>query len=268
MTDAREKVIVLGGGVGPMAGVAAHAKIVEAVKAADDQSHPTVLHFSRPGAVPDRTAHLFALREGRTPSGDPGLGMAEVFAAAARSLGEGEKAVGGVPCNTFHARPIFERFLAALSRNDNPIRIVHMLEETAALLDRRLGGGGGTVGVLSTTGTRISGVYDELLERHGYRAVYVPEAKQETLHRAIYDPVWGIKASSPPSDRARATVSALARELAGEGVRALLPACTELPLVLPGTSFAGLPLVDPVVALARALVREAAPDRLRPLDGD
>jgi aspartate racemase len=46
----------------------------------------------------------------------------------------------------------------------------------------------------------------------------------------------------------------------------VLLACTELPLALGGTVFRGVPLLDPVLALARALVREAAPEQLKPLD--
>ncbi len=264
-----EKVVVIGGGVGPMAGVALHAKIVEnTLTDGTDQSHLSVHHYSCSSGVPDRTAYLLALARGESPSADPAAGMAAVFQDAARAL-RGRPAVGGVPCNTFHAPAIFDRFAAEAARRAPGIRIVHMLEETIVLLGARLGregrGGGEAVGVLSTTGTRRSGVYDELLSRAGYEAIYVPEGEQETLHAAIYDPSWGIKAVSPVSDRAARIVADMASRLIGDGASAVLLACTELPLALPGTDLGGAPLVDPVLALARALVREAAPEKLRPL---
>lgn len=260
-----ERIIVIGGGVGPMAGVALHAKIIEnTLGDGTDQSQLCVHHYSCPSLVPDRTAYLLALARGDVPQDDPAAGMASVFEAAARALG-GRAAVGGVPCNTFHAPAIFDRFAARVREKAGGIRLVHMLDETVGLLRARLGAGARRVGVLSTTGTRRSGVYDELLSRAGYEALFVPEADQDLLHAAIYDRDWGIKAASPVSERAAGTVEAMAGRLVDRGGEAVILACTELPLALGGTEFRGLPLVDPVLALARALVREAAPDKLRPL---
>ncbi|HPE88831.1 MAG TPA: aspartate/glutamate racemase family protein [Spirochaetia bacterium] len=262
-----EKSIVIGGGVGPMAGVALHAKIVEnTLTDGSDQSHLSVYHYSRSADVPDRTAYLLALARGEAPTADPAAGMAAVFEDAARALG-GRPAVGGVPCNTFHAPAIFDRFAAEAGARAPGIRIVHMLEETVRLLEARLPRAvrGVNVGVLSTTGTRLSGVYTDLLARAGCEAVYVSEDSQELLHGAIYDREWGIKAASPVTARAAETVSAMAAELVRAGAEAVILACTELPLALGGTEFLGAPLVDPVLALARALIREAAPGKLRPL---
>lgn len=266
MTEESEGVIVIGGGVGPMAGVALHAKVIEATIAErGDRSHINVVHISRSSAIADRTAYLLQTGEGETID-NPGIAMAGVFDDAARSLEEGEWAVGGVPCNTFHAPEIFDAFMAELSARGNPIRVLHMLGETMTLLKERLDGKTGLdIGVLSTTGTRTCGVYGRMLADAGYRAVYVDEADQPHLHEAIYNNDWGIKAVSPVTPRAANTVSDLATSLIGMGVAAILPACTELPLALPGTMFRGIPLVDPVLALARALVRETVPEKLRSL---
>lgn len=266
MSEEREGVIVIGGGVGPMAGVALHAKIIEATVAEQgDRSHVNVIHISRSSAIADRTAFLLQ-SEGQTEIENPGLAMARVFGGAARSLEEGEWAVGGVPCNTFHAPEIFDAFLSELGSTGDSVRVIHMLDETVALLKERLDGKVGVdIGVMSTTGTRISGVYDRLLEAAGYRAVYVEEIEQPHLHDSIYNNEWGIKAVSPVTPRAANTVSDLAMTLVGRGVAAILPACTELPLALPGDTFQNIPLVDPVLALARALVREAAPNKLAKL---
>lgn len=261
-----EAVVVIAGGVGPMAGVALHAKVIAATLTdGSDQSHLTVYHFSRSSAVPDRTEYLLSLERGDADVDNPARGIAGVFMSAAAALAPGERAVGGVPCNTFHAPAIFRPFLDELAARRNPIRIVNMLDETVALLRRRIGAVvGAPVGVLCTTGTRMSGIYTELLETAGFLPLYVPEADQPALHAATYHPEWGLKAATPPSEKATATVEAMAGLLIRSGALAIILACTEIPLALPGGSFRGVPLVDPVLALARGLVREAAPQKLKP----
>jgi aspartate racemase len=253
-----EPVIVIGGGVGPMAGVALHAKIIEnTLTDGTDQSHLCVHHYSCPALVPDRTAWLLD-----HSAADPAAGMAGIFKAAARALNG--SAVGGVPCNTFHAPEIFDRFTRMLEEMRVGIPVINMLDESIASMRPSLVRGS-LVGVMSTTGTRISGVYDDLLARAGYRALYVPQGDQECLHASIYDTGWGIKAVVPVSAHALDTVESLAADLVGRGACAIILACTELPLAFGGLEFHGISLVDPVLALARALIREAAPGKLKPL---
>lgn len=296
MDGAEEATIVIGGGVGPMAGVALHARIIEnTLGDGSDQSHLAVHHYSVSARIPDRTAYLVRLArasgagasEAGTalgpvpgpafnsglepalgPDNDPALGMAGVFIDASLAL-RGRPAVGGVPCNTFHAPAIFTRFLSALEAERTGIRIVNMLAETMIMLRSRLGppraGKETRIGLLSTTGTRLSGVYDQLLREAGFTALYVPEEDQAAVHAAIYDPVWGIKATSVPGARAVETVADMASRLVDQGAGAVILACTELPLALSGREYRGVPLLDPVLALARALIREAAPSKLKPL---
>lgn len=268
MSPETEPVVVIGGGVGPMAGVALHALVISnTLTDGTDQSHLTVHHYSCSSSIPDRTEYLLAHERD-----DPAPAMASVFELAARAL-DGRPAVGGVPCNTFHAPLIFDRFMTLLVERHIDIRIVNMLEESMETLDQRLSGLSGAkvgvlarVGVLCTTGTRRSGVYDQLLAARGYQAIYVPESKQELLHASIYDRHWGIKATPKPSDRAVQTVASMADDLIGQGATAIILACTELPLALDGMVYRSIPLIDPMVSLARALIRESAPDKLAPLD--
>ncbi len=238
----KEAAIVIGGGVGPMAGVALHARIIEnTLTDGTDQSHLSVYHYSCPALVPDRTAWLFD-----HAAADPAAGMAEVFKAAARAL-DG----------------IFDRFQRMLKDAGIGIPVVNMLDELIAFMRPSLAPGS-VIGMLSTTGTRMSAVYDALLTVAGYKVLYVSEAQQALLHASIYDTTWGIKAVSPVSTRAVDTVSSLASNLVDRGASAVVLACTELPLALGGTVYKGVPLFDPVLALARALIREAASGKLKP----
>ena len=52
--------------------------------------------------------------------------------------------------------------------------------------------------------------------------------------------------------------------LQAAGAEAIILGCTELPLAFTEPMVAGLPLIDPTLILARALIREANPAKLKP----
>ncbi|MCC8180590.1 MAG: aspartate/glutamate racemase family protein [Planctomycetes bacterium] len=266
-----EKVIIIGD-VGSMAGAVTNGKIIEeTMPGLRDQEQLSVFLLSRSSWIPDRTVYLQRLAYGKNDIPHPGLAMAKLFAAAARALEPGECAVGGVPCDTFHAPAIYDHFADAVARSGAPIKILSMLEETLALLKATLNlqpdadGGNLRIGILSTTGTRMTRIFDILLMRHGFEPVYIDEKLQPALHESIYHPEWGLKSLNPPSREAEERVWEMADQLVKGGVAALIPASTELPLVLTGKFYNCVPLVDPVQALARALIREANPAKLKPL---
>lgn len=258
MDTAMNDIILIGGGVGPMAGVALHRKVIENTKSdGTDQGHLEVLHLSRSPIVGDRTEFLL----GRDVP-DPVAGMLRVFRMAAAALAvESRAAVAGIPCNTFHVPPILERFESGLQAEGIPVRLVHMLRETAGMIGN-LTPRATRVGVLSTTGTRGTGVYSSTLAEHGIKVLEIPEEHQDALHEAIYHRQWGLKALSGPDPRSVERVTRFARMLVDRGAEVLVLGCTELPFALTEGAFDGVPVVDPLTALARALVREAAPTKL------
>jgi len=257
----KEKAIVIGGGVGPMAGVALHQKIIEhTLTDGTDQTHLSVHHFSRSADVGDRTAYL----QGKTAT-NPAAAMAAAMRAAVASLEPyGQPAVAGIPCNTFHAPEIFDPFLDLLRQADLDLPVLHMLTETARYI-RQVHPRVRKIGLLSTTGTRLTNIYPQLLGSRDTMIVQVGEDRQEEVQEGIYNREWGIKAVSPVTGRARERMLALVRLLVDQGAELVILGCTEIPLALPERDFAGVPFVDPVEVLARALIREAAPDKLKPL---
>lgn len=140
-----------------------------------------------------------------------------------------------------------------------------MLQETGRLV-QELVPGTVKIGLMSTTGTRGTGVYKDVLKRVGFSIVEVPESIQEELHDTIYNPTWGIKAVSPCTPIARERFVSYVQILVEMGAESVILGCTEIPLALPEKAMFGVPLVNPMVALGRALVRDAAPDKLKPLD--
>lgn len=257
-------VILIGGGVGPMAGVELHRRIIQNTRTdGTDQDHLEVLHLSRSGLVSDRTEYLL----GKDVS-DPAEGMIRVFSMAAGALAaEGRHAVAGIPCNTFHAPRIFDRFLQGLIERNLPIQVVPMIRTTLDTVARDHSAVR-TVGVLSTTGTRLSSIYRDELAARGLSLVQVPEEEQPDLHAAIYDPGWGLKAVSPPHERAVRKVRRFAQVLIESGAELIILGCTELPLAIRERDLAGIPLLDPVNVLARELVCATAPEKLIPETGE
>jgi len=186
------------------------------------------------------------------------------IAGRAAEIAEKE-AVAGIPCNTFHAPEIFNPFLELLKRNKINVAVLHMLKETAALI-RQITPGAKTIGLMSTTGTRTSGVYDMILQPLGFTIIQVPPELQAELHDSIYHRDWGIKAVTPVSSRARNNFINYAQLLIDQGAEAIILGCTEIPLALWERELAGILLIDPVAALARALILKAgSKKRLKPL---
>jgi len=116
------------------------------------------------------------------------------------------------------------------------------------------------VGVLATSGTLASRVYEKALEACGFVQIAPTEAAQARLMNAIYGPR-GAKAGYT-SGECCDDVAAAVDDLVAQGVQVIVLGCTELPLLLHGSTLArpgGLVvrLVDPTEVLARRCVAYA-----------
>ena len=176
-------------------------------------------------------------------------GMAKaVWAIAAAAKANDEVAVVCVPCNTFHAPPVWKAYvehLKALGADGTTLRLIHMLDETVKMIKEAVPDCK-KIGLMSTTGTRESGVYRSLLEPQGYEVVEVPAEQQVEVHETIYNQEWGIKAVSPITLKAVQNFRSYAAVLKQMGAEAIILGCTEIPLALPEPDYEGVPLIDPV----------------------
>ncbi|MDE1010752.1 MAG: amino acid racemase [Paraburkholderia fungorum] len=234
------KVGVLGG-VGPAATVDFMAKLVRNTPAARDQDHIKVMVEQNP-QIPDRTEALLGGGD------DPTLALY----AACKTLEEGGADLIAIPCNTAHA--FVERIQPSLT-----IPIVNMLTCTADYL-REAFPGVREVGVLATSGTLASRVYETALAARGLVQIAPTESAQARLMNAIYGPC-GAKAGYL-SGECDDDVAAAVDDLVAQGVQVIVLGCTELPLLLRGSTLArpGRPvlrLVDPTDVLAKRCVAYA-----------
>lgn len=249
-----EKIIGIVAGVGPFAGLDLLSKVLAETAAARDQDHLPILSLSWPSQIPDRTEYLL----GQTAV-NPAFPMVEQL----RLLEQMGATVAAIPCNTAHVPPIFDAILSELQTAGSRLKLLHMIGEVVTFLKQHYP----TlqrVGVLSTTGTYRAAVYPSILEPAGFRVVVPDEGMQvELIHAAVYHPGYGLKAHGHATTTARKNLLTGVHALRQQGAEAIVLGCTEMPLALAGPTVEGLPLIDATRILARALIREVDPTKLK-----
>ena len=241
-------------GVGPYAGLDLLNKILSQTVAGRDQDHLTVASISQPDQIPDRTAFLL----GQSPT-NPAFAVLEQLL----KLEQIGAQVAGIPCNTAHAPAIFDEIQRGLNAAGSKLTLLHMIAEVGHEL-RRSFPSISKVGVLSTTGTAVSRIYPRSLEPLGFELLAPDEKLQmEVIHPAIYDPVYGIKAHGKATAKARNNLMLGAQQLQEAGAQAIILGCTEIPLAIPEKHIETMPIIDPALILARALITAVNPEKLR-----
>ncbi|MBN1316566.1 MAG: aspartate/glutamate racemase family protein [Anaerolineales bacterium] len=250
-----EKTIGIVGGAGPFAGLDLLKKILEQTAAETDQDHLNVIGIFKSSEIGDRTAYLF---DPTLPN--PGVAIARQ-ALELEKMGAG---VAAIPCNTAHSAPIVDMVLETLEYQGSKLLFSNMIRETVDFL-RLHYPEVNKVGVLSTTGTQRSGVYAGYLNGAGLQDLNPDAGGQEAVHQAIYDRHYGIKAAGRATEQARNDLLAAAGELVRRGAGAVILGCTEIPLAIHEDRIGPAVVVDPTLILARALIRQAAPEKLKPI---
>ena len=252
-----EKMIGIVGGVGPEAGTLLHRYIIAETalqkRIQKDQDHLIVQHISASPWISDRTGFLLGQHEDNSANG--AFRVIQILDKTAKDLER--QCVVGIPCNTFHSEPIFGELTRLLQEDRmEQVSVLNMIEETTKCIKEKFGDIS-RIGLMSTTGTREQRIYHALLEPLGYEIVEVDADQQSKLHDTIYNAEWGIKSVSPVSRQARENFEKFAQKIIEKGAEAIILGCTEIPLALPGEKFEGIPLIDPMRALGRALVKKA-----------
>lgn len=242
------------GGVGPYAGLYLAEKVLDQTKAASDQEHLPVVLFSIPAKIGDRTDYL----TGRS-STNPAYGIYEII----KKMEHIGVEVAGIACNTAHAPQIYNSILEKMSENRCGVKLLNIVDEVVRFIKEtypRIV----NVGILTTTGAYKTGLYKNALEKEGLNPIIPSENIQYIINNCIYDREYGIKTYSRPPTAA--AVKGLIRGmdyLIDNGAEAIVSGCTEIPLAVQEPSFDGKPVIDSSLVLARALIREAAPGKLK-----
>ena len=224
------------GGMGPMATAYLLQLIIEMTDAKTDQEHLDVIVFNRP-RVPDRTAYIL---DRTRPSPLP---VIQAAAHALEGLGAGCLCA---PCVTSH---YFYGDLAGCVS----VPFLNMLAETAAELQAE---GKRSVGIMATSGTVRTGLFQSALNQVGLAAVLPPPEGQALVMSLIYDE---IKAGLPPDLEKLWRVEGLLR---AQGCDSIVLGCTELSLIKRAAPL-GPGYLDALEVLSKRCV-QACGGRLKP----
>lgn len=193
------------GGLGPMATAYFLELIVKMTEASCDQEHLDITILNRP-AVPDRTACILGKsKESPVP----------MMAEAAKTLESLGASCIAVPCITSHY--YFRELQKAVS-----IPFIHLVKETAAHLKEN---GVKTAGILATSGTVSTRLFQQALEAEGIGWAVPDEEGQQKVMHLIYEDV---KAGLPPELPLFQEVCAGLRQ---KGAECMILGCTELSLI-------------------------------------
>jgi aspartate racemase len=226
------KTIGILGGIGAEATLDLYRWIIDLTPVTRDQDHIPTLIYSLP-QIPDRTEHL--LYGGADPL--------PLMIHTAQTLAKSGADFIIMPCNTAHA------FLSDLQQQLT-IPIISMIDETALVVAREIGGG--KVGLLATTGTVKLQLYEKALRAAGLDVILPTETYQEDyVMEAIYGER-GVKAGFTTGAPVDLLVAA-SHHLLERGAAALIMGCTEIPLALANTTLP-IPLVNPTQIVAQAAV--------------
>ncbi len=254
----KQKLIGILGGLGPEAGRLLHGYIIEETARQKnitcDQDHCDVLHMSLPGMIPDRASYIFdQTQPNPTPIiYDILMSMKGVADRYERPL------LVCIPCNTYHAPVLFEPLLKMIQKNgySDRLQVLNLVEESAKAV-RRLYPNMSKVGLISTGGERASGIYKHYLECQGLEIIQADSTEQQFVDDAIYNPTYGLKATSHGTPIVREMLRDIVLLLQKRGAEVVILGCTELPFVFDHDHSAGVHFLSPMRIMAQRLVEEA-----------
>jgi aspartate racemase len=224
------KTIGIMGGMGPMATVDLMKKIILATPASKDQEHIPML-VDNNSQIPDRTKAIMG--QGVSPA-------PEMVKTAKRLMMAGADFII-IACNTAHY--FLPEILPQIS-----IPVLSIIDVTT---NSALEKGFKSVGLLATTGTVSTGLYQKKLEASGIQCITPPTDKQHLIDDMIYQ---GVKANNENYDTR--AVKELLAEMQNAGAEAFILGCTEVPVAVSMYKLQG-EFIDATDELAKAAIRFA-----------
>ncbi|HCT93244.1 MAG: aspartate racemase [Bacteroidetes bacterium GWE2_39_28] len=218
------------GGMGPEATSYLFNLIIKNTKVKKDQDHIPVVIFNYP-QIPDRTLNI--VENGESPL---------LYLIKGMKLLEKAKAdVVIIPCNTAHY------YIEEINKYST-LPILNMIELTSKHVKEMPVK---KIGVMATTGTIRTKLYQRNLENLGLEVVLPTEKEQQELvMEAVYGKR-GVKAGYKKEPKR--LLKEISQRLSERGAEVIIAGCTEIPLVLSRKDIP-VELVNPMEILAKAAV--------------
>jgi aspartate racemase len=243
------------GGIGPLAGADLYKQILENTDARTDQEHVPVMLASVSHEIADRTRFLL-----KKDVENPAYAIAKVVTL----LEQAGATTIGLACNTAHAPEILNVVNEALQSRASNALIVNMIDETLHAIqshpiDIQ------QIGVLCTSGSYQTGLYQYKLKSAGFKPIMLSFERHDALVQdAISNPNHGLKSLAAPSQQSLDQLNTAIVELKNLGAQAVVLGCTEIGMVEKHLAKEML-FFNPNTILARALLRRAYPEKIKPL---
>lgn len=222
-----KKTIGIVGGMGPLATADLFSKIILNTAAETDRDHIHIIVDNNTN-IPDRTSAI--LYGGPDP-------LPEIKKSA-----ETLKTMGAdfilLPCNAVHY--YYDRIAATID-----IPVLNMLDITCKAISAR---GIKTIGLLATTSTIKTGIYQKRCDQYGIRMNIPDDLFQQEIVELI---TRGIKAGCKEYDCTE--INRKAWKMIGEGAEIIVLGCTELPVAY-SMYHMDFPSLDPTYELAKAAI--------------
>jgi aspartate racemase len=232
------KTIGILGGMGPEATAYLFRLIIDLTKAESDQDHIPMIVFNNP-QIPDRTAAI----KGKGPSPLP------VLIQGAQLLEKAGAHMVLMPCVTAHY--YYKDIVSHIH-----IPFIHLLEEAKAHIQTEYGQVK-KAGLLASSGTVQSRIFQELFRGSGVEILVPDEEHQNLLMKALYQKE-GVKAGF--KELPRKMISRVLQNLFQQQAEAVIAGCTEIPLIL-GQADMDIPFINPLRIMAEKSIRLATLDR-------
>lgn len=229
---APERIVGIFGGMGPEATANFYGELVKLTPAKKDQEHLPVLIYSFP-QVPDRSTCITSGSREIVP----------YLTHAVKKLQSGGASFIAIPCNTVH-------YYHADMQRAVRIPVLNMINETADALQREHPQAK-TIGLLATSGTVRSKLYENELKKRGFKVLLPHETMQQCC---VMDAVYSIKSGGSKQKQADLLARA-GDDLIRRGADVLVLGCTEIPLAF-DVKRSRVPVVNATQVLARAAIRE------------
>ena len=253
----QQRLIGILGGLGPEAGRRLQGYITEESMRQRiircDQDHCDVIHLSLPSLIPDRASYIFDQSQ---PNPTPIIynilmSMKSMAATYGRALSV------CIPCNTYHAPVLFDPLLDMIGQdsNNHNIRLLNLIDESAQAV-KKLYPNLRHVGLISTSGERKSNIYRHYLNLQGIDIIQVDDHEQQFVDDAIYNPTYGLKATSQGTPMVREMLRDVVLLLQERGAKVIILGCTELPFVFDQEHVSGVDFLSPMRIMAKRLLED------------